>query len=157
MSVWDYISAPIDKIVDSIGKAIDENVTSDEERLKLRNELMTALNDAEFKANKLELQYQQELTKRQGLDMKSDSWLSKNVRPLTLIFLLSTTTALAITDGNFNFDYSTMEAGKEVIKTFAFSVKQPWVDLYTTMAVTAVAFYFGGRSWEKSTKIKHGE
>ena len=82
-------------LVDSVGKAVDSLVTSDEERGKLKNEMEEIVNN--FKTTQLELmaKYDTEITARHANDMKSDSWLSKNIRPLTLAFMVLSTVLLA--------------------------------------------------------------
>jgi hypothetical protein len=72
-------SAGASTVIDSVGSAVDRLVTSDEERLSLKNEL----------AN-----FDTEITNRHAADMASDSWLSKNIRPLTLAFLMISTVPL---------------------------------------------------------------
>lgn len=99
----DVFSGGIDKVVSSVGTAIDNLVTSDEERLALKNELAKIQVEAQNKKDELDLQYEQELTKRQANDMQSDSWLAKNIRPLTLIFILVMYSLLSISSG-FKFE-----------------------------------------------------
>lgn len=83
------------KVVDSLGTAIDKLVTSDEERQKLKVELEKEMNT--FKEAQLVAMadYDKEITQRHANDMKSDSWMSKNIRPLTLSFLTVATVVLA--------------------------------------------------------------
>jgi len=119
-------------LVSSVGDAIDKNITSDEERLTLRNELEAIGVAFKTKVAELEATYQQELTKRWESDNKG-SWLARNVRPLSLVYLLIIISVLAITDGNVG----------------EFSIKDNWVSLFTVLAVTAFTAYFGGRTYEK--------
>ena len=65
--------------------------------------------------------------------MASDSWLSKNIRPLTLMFLIVSTVLLIFIDAG----------------TIKFEVKDTWVDLLQLVLITVVGAYFGGRSVEK--------
>ena len=74
--------------MDSVGNAVDSIVTNDEERLILRNELAKIQLESKYKQDELELQFDKEISERHKNDMNSDSWLSKNIRPLTLIFIL---------------------------------------------------------------------
>ena len=76
------------------------------------------------------------VTSRWTADMNSDSWLSKNVRPLVLIFLVVCTMLLIFID-----------AGK-----LNFNVKDSNVDLLQLVLITVIGAYFGGRSFEKSKK-----
>jgi len=76
------------------------------------------------------------ITSRWEADLKSDSWLSKNVRPLVLIFLIVCTMLLIFIDaGALNFE-----------------VKSTWVDLLQLVLITVIGAYFGGRSLEKVKK-----
>ena len=136
-----------DNIIDSItglftatGDAIDKNVTSDEERLTLKNNLVKIQNQLQEKMLKHERMLESMLTKRHENDMQSDSWLSKNVRPLTLIFLTVSTVLLAY------LSIFKLEPAQVV-------VMQPWVTLLTTLLVTTYSFYFGSRGIEKCSKI----
>lgn len=124
MGLKGLFSSGASTLVENVGEAIDRNVTSDEERLRLKVELDKIHND-----------YEGELTKRLQADAQSDSWLSKNVRPLTLITLL------------FLFLlFSTLDAFKVIV------ISQQYIDLLGEMSLTALAFYFGSRGVEKITK-----
>ena len=79
---------------------------------------------------------QKNVTERWKADMQSDSWLSKNVRPLTLAFLLVSTVILIFIDAGF----------------IDFQVKNSWVDLLQLVLISVVGAYFGGRSLEKIKK-----
>ena len=79
----------------------------------------------------------QEISKRWQSDMKSDSWLSKNTRPLTLIFLTVSMVTLILLD-SFEID---------------FSVDGGWVDLLKSLLITVFVAYFGSRGAEKFKKI----
>ncbi len=142
MGILSLLSAPIDKIITAVGNAVNENVTSDQERLQLRNALQTIKDNSDVDVKKIQLQYQEELTKRQQLDMTSDSWLSKNIRPLTLAYLIIIVSLFAFTDGNIN------------IGDWHFLVKPEYIDLFKSLLLTGFVFYFGSRGVEKITKIK---
>lgn len=109
---------------------VDQLVTSEEEKIKLKNLLQTNLKD-------LEQQAQAEITKRHASDMASDSWLSKNVRPMTLVFLLVSYFFLAVSDGNIG----------------QFQVQDMYVNLLGQMMNLAFVFYFGSRGAEKIAQI----
>jgi len=85
-----------------------------------------------------DLQELKEISGRWRADMKSDSWLSKNTRPLTLIYLTFASTTLIIIDS-----FHTM-----------FDVDTAWVDLLKTLLVTVYVAYFGSRGAEKITNNK---
>lgn len=141
MNLLKFFSAPVDKVVDSVGTAIDKLVTSDEERLALKNELANARLQANLEGEKLELEFDKELTKRHQLDMQSDDKLSKRIRPLSLVFLLGVTAILSITDGNI------------VWNDYVFTIQEHYIDIYQSLLLLAFGFYFGGRSVEKVAKM----
>lgn len=134
----DIFTGSVDKIVDSVGNAIDNLVTSDEEKLTLKNELAKIQIEAKNKKDELDLRYEEQLTQRQSNDMQSDSWLSKNIRPLTLIFILVMYSLLSISSG------------------FQFEVTESYVKLLGEWGMLIMSFYFGSRGIEKvvSTIVK---
>jgi len=116
-------------LVKNVGGVIDEFHTSDEEKLEAERKIK------ELVAN-YEIEMEKNITARWEADLKSDSWLSKNVRPLTLIFLIVCTMLLIFIDaGALNFE-----------------VKSTWVDLLQLVLITVIGAYFGGRSFEKVKK-----
>jgi hypothetical protein len=82
---------------------------------------------------------QDALSARLQTDMASDSWLSKNIRPICLIFLLLITLILAVLDS----------------ANFGFTVKESWVSLYKDLLMAVGSFYFLGRSVEKIQEIRN--
>jgi len=80
----------------------------------------------------------QEVSKRWASDMKSDSWLSKNTRPMTLIYLTVMMSLYIVLDS----------------LDIAFNIDESWVELLKTLLVTIYVAYFGSRGFEKYTKIK---
>ena len=91
-----------------------------------------------MKLLELDMIEMQEVSKRWDSDMKSDSWLSKNTRPMSLIFLTLSMVLLILLD---SFEWS-------------FSVSTGWVDLLQTLLVTVYVAYFGSRGAEKFQSIK---
>ena len=83
-----------------------------------------------------DLQELKEISGRWRADMKSDSWLSKNVRPLVLVFLVVSTVLMIFIDAG----------------TIAFEVEQKWTDLLQLVLITVIGAYFGGRTMEKRVK-----
>ena len=122
-------SAGAGELVKSVGGVIDNLHTSKEEKLA-----------AEAKIKDLVMGYeaemQKQVTERWKMDMQSDSWLSKNIRPLVLIFLVVSTILLVFIDAG----------------VIAFEVKASWVDLLQLVLITVIGAYFGGRSIEKVKK-----
>ena len=116
-------------LVKNVGGVIDDLHTSEEERLEAERKIK------EIIAN-YEVEMEKNITSRWEVDLKSDSWLSKNVRPLVLIFLIVCTMLLIFIDaGALNFE-----------------VKSTWVDLLQLVLITVIGAYFGGRSLEKVKK-----
>jgi hypothetical protein len=114
------------KLLGDSSKIIDEVVTSQEEKLVLKNQLEKIINE-----NRSIIE--QEVTKRWQSDMQSDSWLSKNIRPLVLAFLVLSTVIMIF-----------IESG-----TIIFQVEDKWVDLLQIVLITVIGAYFGSRGLEK--------
>ena len=122
-------SAGASSLVDSVGGVIDDLVTTDDERLAAKAKLKKIVLEHEAKM-------EQNITDRWSADMNSDSWLSKNVRPMVLIFLIVCTMLLIFIDAG----------------TIAFEVEDKWTDLLQLVLITVIGAYFGGRSLEKAKK-----
>ena len=116
-------------LVKGVGGVIDNLHTSKEEKLEAERKIK------EIIAN-YEVEMEKNITSRWEADLKSDSWLSKNVRPLVLIFLIICTMLLIFIDAG----------------TINFEVKSSWVDLLQLVLITVIGAYFGGRSFEKVKK-----
>ena len=134
--ISDIFSSSAGAIIDSIGKTVDSLVTSDQERLALQNELVKIKLDADQKAQEIDLQYDKEVSARHLADMQSDSWLSKNIRPMTLIFILAMYSLLSISSG------------------FDFVVTESYVQLLGQWGMLIMSFYFSGRTLEKLMALK---
>ena len=116
-------------LIKNVSGVIDNLHTSKEEKLEAERKIK------EIIANH-EAQMEKNITSRWEADLKSDSWLSKNVRPLVMIFLIVCTMLLIFIDaGALNFE-----------------VKSSWVDLLQLVLITVIGAYFGGRSLEKVKK-----
>lgn len=139
MSNWftSLFSSGASKLVSSVGSAIDSLVTSDEERLTLKNELNKQID--EFKETQMSHveNLEKQISERHANDMKSDSWLSKNIRPITLAFLTVATVLFMYFTTFMNLDPNQLTA------------LQSWQPLLQVLLVTTFSFYFGGRSIEK--------
>jgi hypothetical protein len=125
------IKGILTKLIGDAGSIIDNVVTTKEEKMVLKNAMKKMILDSE---NDL----QKNVTDRWKADMTSDSWLSKNVRPMTLIFVLACTMLLIFIDAG----------------TINFVVEEKWTDLLQLTLITIVGSYFGGRSIEK---LKNGK
>ena len=113
-------------LVKEVGKIADDLITSKEEKIILKQQI-------EAKILEHESNMQNQITERWRSDMNSDSWLSKNIRPLTLAFLLFALTIFPLIDFSF----------------LGLEIQEAWIDLWQMLAITAFGAYFGGRSWEK--------
>jgi hypothetical protein len=122
-------SAGASNLVESVGGVIDDLVTTDDERLAAKAKLKKIILDHEVKM-------EQNITDRWTADMNSDSWLSKNVRPMVLIFLIVCTMLLIFIDAG----------------AVQFTVEEKWTDLLQLVLITVIGAYFGGRSVEKFKK-----
>lgn len=112
--------------LDSVNNLVDNLVTNKEERKELKIKFKQVLLDAESKA-------QAEVTKRWSSDMASDNNLSKNIRPLTLIFLTSVFVIISVFDGNVG----------------DFKISSSYIPIYQTLLLCVYSAYFAGRSIEK--------
>jgi hypothetical protein len=86
----------LDAILNIGGKLIDKLIPDPEAKAKAQLELATLAQNGELAQLQADVNEQQELTKRLQADMMSDSWLSKNIRPMTLVFILMTYTTFAM-------------------------------------------------------------
>ena len=116
-------------LVKGVGGVIDNLHTSKEEKLEAEQKIKELVSDYETKM-------EANITDRWKSDMNSDSWLSKNVRPMVLIFLVVCTVLMIFIDAG----------------TISFVVEDKWVDLLQLVLITVIGAYFGGRSFEKSKK-----
>jgi hypothetical protein len=116
-------------LVKGVGGIIDDLHTSKEEKLAAELKIKQLISDYEVEMEK-------NITSRWEADLKSDSWLSKNVRPLVLIFLIVCTMLLIFIDAG----------------TIKFIVEPKWTDLLQIVLITVIGAYFGGRSLEKTKR-----
>ena len=117
------------ELIKNVGNVIDNLHTSKEEKLEAEQKIKNMILG-------YEAEMQKQVTERWKLDMQSDSWLSKNIRPLVLIFLCVSTVLLIFIDAGI----------------ITFNVKASWVDLLRLVLITVIGAYFGGRSYEKVKK-----
>ena len=115
--------------IEKIGNVVDNLSTSDEERLAARKAIKELLLKAESDA-------QDQVTRRWESDMRSDNWLSKNIRPLICVFLTVIFVVLSMFDGNIG----------------EFKIQDSYVPIYQTLLITVYGAYFAGRSIEKIKK-----
>ena len=116
-------------LIGSIGGVVDNLTTSKEEKLEAERKIKELVSNYEVEMEKT-------ITDRWKSDMASDSWMSKNVRPLVLIFLVVSTVLMIFIDAG----------------VLSFNVEAKWTDLLQLVLITVIGAYFGGRSIEKTKK-----
>ena len=117
------------ELIKGVGGVIDNLHTSKEEKLEAERKIKALVSSYEIEVEK-------GVTERWKMDMKSDSWLSKNIRPLELVFLVVSTVLMIFIDAG----------------TINFVVEDKWTDLLQLVLITVIGAYFGGRSLEKVKK-----
>ena len=117
------------ELVKGVGGVIDELHTSKEEKLAAEQKIRELIASYEIEMEK-------QISDRWKADMNSDSWLSKNVGPMVLIFLVVSTVLMIFIDAG----------------TINFNVEPKWTDLLQLVLITVIGAYFGGRSLEKRKK-----
>ena len=117
------------ELIKSVGGVIDNLTTSKEEKLEAERKIQDLIANHEVEMEK-------NITERWKMDMQSDSWLSKNIRPLVLVFLVVSTVLMIFIDAG----------------TITFVVEDKWTDLLQLVLITVIGAYFGGRSLEKVKK-----
>jgi hypothetical protein len=121
-------------LIKEVGNVIDSLTTTKEEKLEIKKQLQVILEKAQANA-------QAEVTSRWKSDMSSDSFLSKNIRPMVLIYLTFVFSVLAFADGNIG----------------EFAIAEEYIPIFQTLLVTVYGAYFVGRSWEKGRKIMNNK
>lgn len=127
---------PLTALFDVGMKVLDKFISDPEAKAKAQQELLKMQQEgklAELNADNIEAQ---ELTKRQAADMMSDSWLSKNIRPMTLVFILVTYTTFGM------------------MSAWDVEVNNNYVELLGQWGMLIMSFYFGGRTLEKIMDMK---
>jgi uncharacterized membrane protein (DUF106 family) len=127
---------PLAALFDVGMKVLDKVIPDPEARARAQAELIKVQQEgrlAELQADNIEAQ---ELTKRLQADMGSDSWLSKNIRPMTLIFILTVYTVFAM------------------MSAFGHNANEEYVTLLGQWGMLIMSFYFGGRTLEKILAMK---
>ena len=121
----------------SIGeKVLDKVLPDPEARAKAQAMLLEMQQKGELAKLQADMNEQDNLTKRTEADMKSDSWLSKNIRPMTLIFILLTYTVFGM------------------MSAWDIEVNNNYVELLGQWGMLIMSFYFGGRTLEKIMDMK---
>jgi len=121
-------------LIKDVGKVIDNLTTTDEERLAAKLKIEELLEQADKDA-------QDQVTARWQSDMNSDSFLSKNIRPIVLIYLTVIFTILSFFDGNIG----------------EFKIAEQYIPIFQSLLITVYGAYFVGRTWEKGKKISNNK
>jgi uncharacterized membrane protein (DUF106 family) len=127
---------PIAALLDVGMKVLDKFIPDPEAKAKAQKELLQMQQEgriAELNADNVEAQ---EISKRWQADMASDSWLSKNIRPMTLVYILTAFILMAVVDG------------------FGFHISEAYVNLLGQWGMVVMTAYFGGRTLEKIMDMK---
>lgn len=127
--IWQWLTG---NVIKDVGDVIDKLTTTKEEKLEAQRLIQEILEKADADA-------QQQITDRWKTDMQSDSLLSKNIRPLVLIYLTVVFTVLSFFDGNIG----------------GFQVDEAYIPIFQSLLITVYGAYFVGRTWEKYKKTNN--
>ena len=125
--IWQWLSG---SVIKEVGEVLDNLTTTKEEKLEAQRLITEILEKADKEA-------QEQVTERWKADMTSDSKLSKNIRPLVLVYLTVIFTVCAFFDGNIG----------------EFTIAEEYIPIFQTLLVTVYGAYFVGRSWEKAKSL----
>jgi hypothetical protein len=126
----------IDDIIGVGMKLVDKLIPDPAAKAQAQLELAKLAQEGKLADIQADINEQQELTKRQQADMASDSWLAKNIRPMTLIAIIS---------GYFIFAF---------MSAFDMDTNERYVELLGQWGMLIMSFYFGGRTLEKIVDMK---
>lgn len=132
----DIFTGGASQVIDSMGNAIDKLVTSDEEKIALRNELMKAQLEAKHKADELALQMEGQITERWRSD--NAHWVTRLVRPLIVLWSFALLTIIVLFDGNVG----------------DFTIKSAYIPMIEGIVTASVLAYMGVRSLDKYSARK---
>ena len=125
--IWQWLTG---SVIKEVGEVLDNLTTTKEEKLEAQRLITEILEKADKEA-------QEHVTERWKADMTSDSKLSKNIRPLVLVYLTVIFTVCAFFDGNIG----------------EFTIAEEYIPIFQTLLVTVYGAYFVGRSWEKAKSL----
>jgi len=134
------IGSGLSDVIDSIGKVIDLTITSEEEKLLLQKELKEIELNAKLKTVDQSIELEKQISARWVSDNQSDSWLAKNIRPLSLAWVLVSVTLIAVADS---------------VST-SFKLDAAYIPLFSLMVGTILGGYFISRGAEKITRTIKG-
>ena len=134
----EIFSTSVGAVIDSVGKVADSLITSDEERLAMKNELVKIQLEATLKANEQANEAEAQITERWKSD--NEHLVTRLVRPFSFAWVIALFTVVIIGDTNWGF-----------------SVKDAYIPVLETLLTTMVIAYFGGRSFEKISTVVKGK
>jgi hypothetical protein len=135
VGIWLKDKAP--DVLETVGELLpDQGALGVVKRLIDLEPNMTAQEKMEFEKMLMEYESnaQDNVTERWKSDMMSDSWLSKNIRPMILMYLILSFTIFVVTDS---------------IENVGFNINESYIDVFSVLMTTAFTAYFAGRSYEK--------
>lgn len=135
VGIWLKDKAP--DVLETVGELLpDQGALGVVKRLIDLEPNMTYQEKMEFEKMLMEYESnaQDNVTERWKSDMMSDSWLSKNIRPMILMYLILSFTIFVVTDS---------------IENVAFNINESYIDVFSVLMTTAFTAYFAGRSYEK--------
>ena len=127
---------PIPLILEIGSKILDKVIPNPEVKAQAQLKLLEMQHQGELQKMQADITEQEELTKRLQADMASDSWLSKNIRPMTLIAILAAYFICAF------------------MSAFGYNANSNYVELLGQWGMLIMSFYFGGRTLEKILNMK---
>jgi uncharacterized membrane protein (DUF106 family) len=127
----------IDDILSVGMKLVDKFVPDPQAKQEAQLKLLEMQKNGELAQLQADMNEQQELTKRVQADMMSDSWMSKNIRPMTLVFILVTYTTFGM------------------MSAWDIEVNNNYVELLGQWGMLIMSFYFGGRTLEKIMDMRN--
>jgi hypothetical protein len=139
--ITEIVGGSAGTFIKDVGDTVKQFVTTDKDRLELETKLQEMQDQFVLNLDNNTMAYEGELTKRLQADMQSDSWLSKNIRPMTLIFILVMYSVLSITSGTLKDSWCHLE------------VTESYVQLLGQWGMLIMSFYFGGRTIEKVAAV----
>ena len=137
--ITEIFTSSVGTVIDSVGKIVDNLHTSDDEKLKAKQELLTIQATMELKAQELELQFEQEVSKRWVSD--NEHIVTRLTRPAIVLWGFALLTIVMLLDGNIG----------------DFTINEAYIPLLETIVVTSVVAYMGGRTLDKGMKTFKGK
>lgn len=135
-NISDFFTSGASTLVETVGTAIDKLVTSDEEKLVLKNKLQEAMNEYNLEIEQKWVQHEQEITKRWQSD--NEHLLTRLVRPLSFAWVVILFSVVVIGDN-----------------AWGINVKDAYIPVLETLLTTMTVAYFGARTFDKHSKNKH--